>query len=143
MKWNETATAKSNAYEQLPRMMEKYFKAGRQAVRGRKTPTELHRFRVRTKRLRYALEMFTPVYGEELANRLGVLQQLQKLLGKISDTYTIRQLLKRDGSFKKDLQADERKHIEEFRDYWKTTFDAPHELERWTSALGAPPVSIQ
>jgi CHAD domain-containing protein len=135
MKWNNAESSASNAARELPPLARDYFKAGRKAVKGRKSPRELHRFRVKTKRFRYALEMFRPVYGHELEELLEKLQELQRRLGKISDAYTIRELLKHDGAHKKDLDEHGRKLMAEFKEHWKTVFDAPPEREKWLDAL--------
>jgi CHAD domain-containing protein len=142
MKWKASISTAENAARKLPQLATEYFEAGREAVAGRKSPRELHRFRVRTKRFRYALEFFRPVYGPELEGLLQDLQQLQKLLGKISDLYTIRELLKEeDGGHKKALHKEGLKKIRDFKAYWKTTFDADGQEESWTSALRTPVIS--
>ncbi len=143
MKWLETETAAVNAHRALPLLVTNYFEAGREAAKRHKSARELHRFRVKTKRFRYALEMFAPVYGVELASRLRALQRLQKMLGEISDVYTIRELLKHDGH-KQDLHAEGKRRIHEFREYWKSVFDASDQLEQWTAVLsGAPKSSLK
>ena len=136
MKWKYEESAAANAARELPKLAKAYFVAGRVASQARQSPRELHRFRIQTKRFRYALEMFAPVYGKDLAGRLEGLQQLQRLLGGISDAYTIRELLKHDGAHKKDLHEHGKRRIEEFQQYWKTSFDAPHEMEGWIASLG-------
>ena len=136
IKWEPTGSSASNAIRELPALAHEYFRAGRKAVKGDKTPRELHRFRVRTKRFRYALEMFRPVYGKNLENLLEKLQELQKRLGKISDAYTIRELLKDDAAQKKHLHEHGKKLIADFKEHWKTVFDAPPQEQQWVSTLG-------
>ena len=138
MKWKETETAALNAHQVLPVLVDNYFEAGRAAAKGSASPRELHKFRVRTKRFRYALEMFAPIYGTELTKRLGTLRRLQKILGQISDVYTIRKILKHDGH-KQELHSEGNKRIDEFREHWNTVFDAADQLEQWTAVLSGAP----
>jgi len=46
---------------------------------------ELHSMRITAKRLRYTLEVFRPVLGEQAAAVLGQLKEMQDLLGEIHD----------------------------------------------------------
>jgi CHAD domain-containing protein len=136
MKWALDKSAAENVAKRLPALMTKYFHAGRKMVKGRKPPAKLHRFRVKTKQLRYTLEMFQPVYGVALEQRLEGLEQIQKLLGKVSDIYTARDLLEGERGLKKELDREGKKKLDEFRDYWKDTFDVSGELKAWKSFLG-------
>jgi alpha-galactosidase len=128
-KWRVEIRPSETPAVDLPALGEEYFRAGRKTVAAAETPKELHRFRVRTKRFRYALEMFPPVDGA------GNLQHLQRILGKISDADSIRELLKTEESHKKNLQAEMRKRMAEFKQYWTETFDAPAQKERWIGDL--------
>jgi len=65
-KWDETATAARNARSELPMASQRYFRAGRETLGSETTPAELHAFRLRTKRFRYSLELFRPIYGPTL-----------------------------------------------------------------------------
>ncbi len=46
---------------------------------------ELHAMRIAAKRLRYTLEIFSPLYDSELKSYLKVMRQVQELLGDIHD----------------------------------------------------------
>lgn len=48
---------------------------------------QLHDLRIHLKRLRYTLEFFSPVLGEEIHNTLGVVKELLDNLGHINDAY--------------------------------------------------------
>src|SRR5438105_11628893 len=119
MKWGVDKNASDNAAQALPELTIKYFHAGRKAAKGNKPPAKLHRFRVKTKNLRYALELFRPIYGAALEPRLESLQEIQKLLGQVSDLYTTRALLKGERTLKKKLEREAAKKIDDFRAYWK------------------------
>jgi CHAD domain-containing protein len=49
-------------------------------------PTALHQFRIRVKRLRYAMELLAPAFGRELREiHYPIVEQLQQRLGRIND----------------------------------------------------------
>jgi CHAD domain-containing protein len=47
--------------------------------------TELHEMRIAAKRLRYTMEVFAPLYSEELKEQLQAVRKIQDLLGDIHD----------------------------------------------------------
>ncbi len=47
--------------------------------------TELHDMRIAAKRLRYTMEAFQPLFGKSLKKPLGVVKEMQSLLGEIHD----------------------------------------------------------
>ncbi len=51
---------------------------------------DLHRLRIRVKRLRYLLEFFSDVLGEEVAGPIAAARRLQDHLGAISDAAVLR-----------------------------------------------------
>lgn len=138
MKWKAKLSTAENAREELPALAAQFFDAGRDAVKHKRSPRELHRFRVRTKMFRYALEIFAPVYGPELEERVKLLKHLQGMLGKISDAYTILEMLQDHPALRKQLDREGKQYIQEFREYWMDTFDAPHELTVWRELLSEP-----
>lgn len=73
-------SAREGAGEYAVRALRKLRRAGRRIDR-HSSPEELHRFRIRCKRLRYQLESFEPVCGEELHPALKKLKRLQDSLG--------------------------------------------------------------
>src|ERR1700682_6385571 len=93
MKWKPQLSAAENARAALPRLAEKYFEAGRKAASHGKLPTELHRFRIKTKHFRYTLEMFRPLYGRRIDSQIRRLEEIQGILGKMSDRHTISGLI--------------------------------------------------
>jgi CHAD domain-containing protein len=83
--------------------------------------------------------MFQPIYGAPLDRRIEGLEKIQKLLGKVSDIYTTRDLLEGESGLKKELDREGQKNLDEFRDYWKDIFDASGEIKAWKQLLAAPP----
>ena len=134
MKWKRSESAAGNARRALPKLVEKYFSAGRKAANGKSSPKELHRFRIATKKFRYALELFRPVYGASLEQRLKSLRQLQDVLGKLNDYQTVLELLHKDKKLAGKLQRQVKHKSKEFHQTWKT-FDADGELQKWKNYL--------
>jgi CHAD domain-containing protein len=97
LKWDESRTVARNVRLQLTRASLHYFKAGRETVRAEATPVELHAFRLQTKRYRYTLELFRPIYGPTLDRMIGSLRRIQQLLGEINDCEAARKLVLANG----------------------------------------------
>jgi CHAD domain-containing protein len=136
MKWTTSLNAGSNARRALPKLAEGYFEAGREAAGGKRSSKAMHRFRISTKRFRYALELFEPVYGTSLERRLKVLKKLQDALGKISDCQTILEMLNGDKAVKAKLERAMKRNSKEFRRQWEK-FDSNGQLKHWKSYLAS------
>ncbi|MGH9614693.1 MAG: CHAD domain-containing protein [Bryobacteraceae bacterium] len=119
----------------LGRLAQKYFKAGRESVSRAASHRQMHRFRLKTKRFRYTLELFRPVYGEEFEARLKRLQELQKHLGKMSDAFAIRRLVRRDAALAEELKLKGNEELTGFREYWHNDFDSAGEQQTWEKIL--------
>ena len=138
MKWKPERSAIENATNVLPKLVEKYFKAGRKAAHGKQSPTELHEFRIKTKGFRYTLELVRSVYGTRLENELEPVREIQSVLGKLHDYYIIADMLHGDHALRAKLQRRARKKLKEFHEQW-AKFDSKGELRRWKTLLAAPP----
>jgi len=134
MKLKPSHSAAENARVVLPKMARKYFEAGRKAIEGKRPPEELHAFRLETKRLRYTLEMFRPVYGPNLDRYLKALRELQSALGKVSDYQAIQRVLSGDDEVKKQLEHALKGKIKDLRQSWRV-FDSDGQLKRWRTYL--------
>jgi CHAD domain-containing protein len=141
--WDEAVGAAENAGYRLPPLVHDYFEQGRAVAAADAAPDALHRFRLRTKRLRYTLEMFRPFYGPGLESCLGRLHEVQRLLGDANDCDATLRLLggpapassatgRRLEAF---LKARAAERVAEFRNYWLKTFDAAGEEARWRRYL--------
>lgn len=63
---------------------------------GELSPQELHRLRIRSKRLRYAIELLAPLFGGAAPDRAARrLAELQDVLGHLNDQATAEQLVAR------------------------------------------------
>ncbi len=135
MKLKTSRNATETARVVLPKMAEKYFRAGREAADGNRSPKELHRFRIATKRFRYSLELFKPVYGSSLERQLDALRKIQSVLGKLSDYHTMQGLFADDHVLEAKLQRATRTKLKEFHERW-AAFGSAWQLRRWKSYLG-------
>src|SRR5260370_37632752 len=135
MKWNPSGTAAETAKAALPKLAQKYFKAGRKAANGKRSAKQLHRFRIATKEFRYSLELFRPVYGQSLKRHIGGLRDLQSILGKLNDHHTLKPFFKGDKKLKAILDDAMEKHLTQFHEQGKK-FDKDGEVKRWKAYFG-------
>lgn len=136
MKLNPTQSAAQSARALLPKMARRYFEAGREAVEHKHPPEELHALRLETKRFRYTLELFQPLYGPTLERYLDALRELQGVLGKVSDYQAIGRVLAKDRKLQAEIERATKSKLKDLRRIWRA-FDAPGELKRWRSYLGS------
>lgn len=132
------APARDFAERLVVKRLKRFFERGRDAI-GRTAGPELHRFRVEAKRLRYALELFAPLFDQRrLRPVFRTLRRIQHLLGEISDCESVRELL-REVQPKQTLEfLDQREHhrLTQFRRYWRRSVDG--EEQNWLDAATAP-----
>ena len=134
MKLKPSQSAAENARAVLPKMARKYFEAGRKAIEGKRPPDELHRFRLKTKRFRYTLELFRPLYGPSLDRYLKALRELQGALGKVSDYQAIARVLSSDRVLKKEIEHALKAKLKDLQHSWRA-FDSDGQLKRWRTYL--------
>ena len=133
--WDKARTAPDNARAELPKLTAAYFEEGRKAAHSRLSPAELHRFRLKTKRFRYTLEMFSSLYGPAIERCLSRLREVQNHLGSISDFATMRDLFHDEPALEGEMKRRGDRRAAEFRAYWKAEFDAEGEEKRWLRYL--------
>jgi CHAD domain-containing protein len=142
-KWDDAGSAGENARALLPAVVGAYFKAGRKLLSRSPTTVELHGFRLKTKRLRYTLELFRVCYSSTLEQRLESLKEIQTLLGEINDcaaalrTSAASLPAKSPDQVKIErfLQARSARLSAAFHKHWKEKFDAPGREDWWVSYL--------
>ena len=130
--WKPAEPAVEDARRVLPEIVRAYFAAGRK-LSDKSGPKPLHRFRLKTKRLRYTLEVFEGIYGHGLKRRSASLKTIQTSLGEANDCAV---LLKQSGAelpekvrtWLADRSGQSR---QEFLNYWKDEFDAAGEQKKW------------
>ncbi len=134
MKLNPTQSAVENARALLPKMARRYFEAGRKAIADKRPVDKLHAFRLETKRFRYTLELFRPLYGPNLDRYLKALRELQGALGKVSDYQAIGRVLANDRELTSQIERALKGKVKDLRGSWKA-FDSPGQLKRWRTYL--------
>ena len=143
MKWKTSRRTPQKTRERCcPRWPRSYFKAGRKAADGKRSPRALHRFRIETKRFRYALELFRPLYGPSLDRRLKAVHELQDVLGKISDYQTILDMLAGDQEIGAKVRRSQKRKSKDFSKLWKA-FDSGGQLKQWKAYLGRGQRSVR
>jgi CHAD domain-containing protein len=134
----------------MPSLAEELFLAGARAANPKANPEKIHEFRLLTKRFRYALELFRPVYEPGLEAKLEELRNLQDRLGAINDCAITVELIREtphaNGNIKEPSQALAKlmqKNREEFRTQWEEHFNAARRQEwlQWLTESAAPAVS--
>jgi triphosphatase len=130
-------TAEEHARRLLPAMLEDLFRAGGEAVRPDSSQRQMHQFRLKSKRTRYTLELFAPVYGPKTKEIMEPLKGLQEKLGAINDCATTLEMIRRDRTAAAAVRRLAGEREAQFRSYWKTHMGSPRERSRWKAVLGA------
>lgn len=149
MRFRPKRPARENAARLLPRLAEKFFRAGDASVEDDLHSDEVHGFRIRTKRFRYVLEYFRPCYGKAMDAYLEAVRGLQAALGDLNDCHSTRVLLQdllQPGDpptrHKKLLGALDRREndlFEKYRAYWNETLESLEYREKFVRYLTHPP----
>ena len=139
MSWKGDEAAAQNAYRVLPRVLQNYYKAGRHLDQA-SPARSMHRFRLKTKHLRYTLEVFVPLFGAGFERKMQTLRPIQNALGDLNDCEVLleemRHRLPRDTRAFIEKRADEKR--EEFLRYWREEFDIADEDKKWQQYLKRP-----
>jgi CHAD domain-containing protein len=96
----------------------------------------MHQFRLKTKRVRYTLELFETVYGGKTKPIMELLKGLQEKLGAINDCATTIEMVRQDRDAAAAVRRLAGQREAEFRNYWKKHF-GPRELSQWKAVLRA------
>jgi len=133
-------TVEDTACRILPRMAEDFFERGNAASEGRVAAEKLHAFRIASKKFRYTLELFAPLYGPPLNAWLESIKRIQTLLGDINDCVTVAQMLAdhKVNAMTGWLKKRERKKVEEFSACWQQEFGAPETVRTRLHTLRRP-----
>jgi hypothetical protein len=70
---------------------------GASAAEADAAPAQLHAFRLSAKRFRYTLELFEPMYGPMLAERVEQVRKIQSVLGERQDCVVLDERLRKRG----------------------------------------------
>jgi hypothetical protein len=145
--WKTVESAGENARRILPGMAREFFALGRTAAGPASTPAQLHAFRLAAKRFRYTLELFEPMYGPMLAERLEQVRKIQSMLGDRQDCVVLGERLRKRAGETGPLRdvlakvtADGRALEEKFRRYWRESFDPAGAEALWIRYMERRPV---
>ena len=139
--WSDKKTLRGNLQGRLPDLASRWIEEGRAALAPGTGWDELHRFRLATKRFRYTLELFRPVYGRGLEERLSALREVQTYLGDINDAVVTAALIGQvDGAQAARQRLDRRAAAKTraLRSYWKRSFDDAGTEGKWVEYLARP-----
>jgi CHAD domain-containing protein len=136
--WKDSLTLQQNLCKRMPKLAREYFDEGRDALAPGTAWKQMHKFRLRTKRFRYTLEIFKDLYGPGMLKRIESLKKVQTYLGEINDCIVTSEMLKDMEGMdevrgKLTDKADDK--IEKLRDFWANTFDAEGAERAWTRYL--------
>lgn len=141
--WDPAKSAVECARTELPALAAQYFAAGRKAMKRRSKPRVLHAFRIETKRFRYTLELFQPLYGRGLERRIEMLKQIQQYLGEINDCVITAQLVRQAANGRAPqklldrLSARRTQRTRKLARYWQQVFDVAGAEQAWARYLRA------
>jgi len=79
------ASVAEHFHKIYPKLVRRYFRKGGKLARRQAGPEELHRFRIRSKRLRYVTELYADLAPDHLRGTLRELRGIQELLGSMQD----------------------------------------------------------
>ncbi len=133
--WAEGAGVAANARRELPLVAAAFFTEVRAMLEKDPPPSELHRLRLATKRLRYTLELFRGCYGPVFETRLKALRRIQQTLGELNDCIMAAKLLTDAAPARTFIERRAASKAAEFRKFWTQEFDAPGQELRWSRYL--------
>jgi len=130
----------------LPRMAKDFVERGNAASQAKASPEKLHAFRIASKKFRYTLELFAPLYGSTIDTWLESIKGIQTLLGDINDCVTVAEMLadyKGAGATKDWLKKRERRKVEQFSRSWLEEFGDTESLRNRIRSLNHPGQAIK
>ena len=139
--WDADASVRQNVGRRLPKMARKYLASGTQALEGQSSWEEMHEFRLATKRFRYSVELFGPLYGPGVDTRLEDLRTIQTMLGEANDCIVTAAMLgnaTETASARERLQEKAEAKTKKLRAWWRASFHAAAAQERWISYFARP-----
>lgn len=133
LKWDPRLDPAASACALLPGLARQYFAQGRKAAEPNVSGARLHEFRLATKRLRYTLELFEPLYGPGIEARLKQVRRVQQVLGDVQDCETLRSMkgVRQHRKLKAWVERRLEKKRNEFQRLWQAEFDGEAAERRW------------
>jgi CHAD domain-containing protein len=136
VRWAPSEDAVVNAARVIPKLLRDYFQAGRKLDED-SNGKDLHAFRLKTKRLRYTLETFVPLFGARFEEKMQTLRPIQNALGDLNDCEVLltdlRHRVPREA--RSCLEKRQKEKLHEFLRYWREEFDTADAGREWESQL--------
>jgi CHAD domain-containing protein len=110
-------------------MLQKFLGRGKRALAPKASIERVHRLRIEAKKVRYTLELFTPVYGTAFDGWTERTKALQNVLGVVGDCEMARAMIERQGGDRRiesALRRKVRRKLGEFRQLWADSFADAH-----------------
>lgn len=130
----------------LPRMAADFVERGNAASQAKTTTEKLHAFRIASKKFRYTLELFAPLYGSRLNAWLDSIKGIQTLLGDINDCVTVAQMIadyKGASEVAGWLKKRQRRRAEQFSRHWLEEFGDPENIRARIDSLRRPGQAVK
>jgi CHAD domain-containing protein len=129
------------ARKPLPAMARDFLERGDAASQPKASPEKLHAFRIASKKFRYSLELFAPLYEREVSAWIASIKRIQTLLGDINDCETVLHMVvdqKGGGAMVGRLKKRQRRKVEEFLSAWGEEFGDRAAVRTRVEALANP-----
>jgi CHAD domain-containing protein len=127
---------------QLTKLTRKFLVHGEEAAQPKTSADALHAFRIEGKKLRYTLELLSPVSGAAAQEWLEKLKPLQSALGDVHDAEMARAIADRldaTSEVASWLKKRQRKKTRDFRRQWAENFGDSAENRRLVAGLRHTP----
>lgn len=118
-------SAREVARHALGRLAKDFLARGNEAASLKASPHDMHRFRIVSKKFRYTLELFQPLYGSSVDRTVASIKRVGTLLGDINDCVTVAEIVAPyhgGNRLATRLKRRQRKKTEDFRQFWKGEF---------------------
>jgi len=125
----------------LPQIAGDFVARGNAASQANVSPEKLHEFRIASKKFRYTLELFAPLYGPSVNSWLESLKGVQTVLGDINDCVTVSQMIadyKGSGAAASWIKKRQRRKVEQFSRLWLEEFGDTESVRQRIYPLSHP-----
>lgn len=140
------AAVEQTARRVLPKMATDFVERGNAASEAKASPEKLHEFRIASKKFRYTLELFAPLYGPTIDTWLESIKGIQTKLGDINDCVTVAGLVadyKGADAIAGWLKKRQRRKSEQFSRGWLEEFGDSDSVRNRIQSLNHPGQAIK
>ena len=129
------------AGEILPKMARDFLQVGAHAAATKASAESLHQFRIASKKFRYSLELFEPLYGAPVKRMIEEIKHAQNILGDFNDCVSAIEIVQphKDGqAVARWLKKRQSRKMDEFRRWWPEKLGNPETARLWVRQLRHP-----